>query len=99
MSDQAPQPDADDGVLFDSPRTSPAWKAVVSLATGAALCAFMSFVRWAAREAPIGAVTLPTALLGVAVSCAMLASALSSRVARRVAVVPATGCDTFIANW
>ncbi len=89
MRDQEPQPD--NGVLFDSPRTSPVWKAIVSLATGATLCAFMSFIRWAAREAPLGAVSAPTALLGVAVSCAMLASALSSRVARRVEVVPAAG--------
>jgi hypothetical protein len=87
MRDQDPQPD--DGVLFDSPRTSPAWKAVVSLATGATLCAFMSFIRWAAREGPLGAVSAPAALLGVAVSCAMLTTALSSRVARRVEVVPA----------
>ncbi len=86
MSSPAATHDEHDGVLYDSPRTSLAWKVVVALATGVSLAWFMSFVRWFAREAPLGAVTRPMALLGAGVSVVMLVSALRSRVARRVEV-------------
>jgi hypothetical protein len=84
---QPPATDAPhDGVLYDSPRTPLVWKAVVSLATGFALAWFMSFLRWFARQGSLGALTPPMLALGVAVSAVMLATALRSRVVRRVEV-------------
>lgn len=81
-------PPPDDRVLYDSERTSLAWKALVSAAAGAAVVAFMSFMRWFARDAPIGAVSPRMAALGVAVAAAMVAAAVRSRVVRRVEFSP-----------
>ncbi len=81
-----PSTDASENVIYDSPRTSLAWKVVVSLATGFACAWVMSFLRWFAREGALGAMTLPMVSLGVVVSIAMLAAAVSARVVRRVEV-------------
>lgn len=81
-----PSSDAFENVIYDSPRTSLAWKVVVSLATGFACAWVMSFLRWFAREGALGAMTPPMIALGALVSLAMLTAALRSRVVRRVEV-------------
>lgn len=81
-----PTSDAFENVIYDSPRTSLAWKVVVSFATGLACAWVMSFLRWFAREGALGAMTAPMMALGAVVSLAMLTAALRSRVVRRVEV-------------
>lgn len=80
MSDGAPS----DEVLYDSPRTPLAWKLIVSVGTGFALVAFMSFLRWSLRESDALKPPVSAVVLALAVSLVMAASALRSRVTRRV---------------
>lgn len=82
MSDGAPS----DEVLYDSPRTPLVWKLIVSVGTGFALVAFMSFLRWSLREPDALRPPISAVALALAVSLVMAASAWRSRITRRVEV-------------